>query len=697
MVIGKIRERSTLLLVLVGGALALFILTDLLTSAGFIRMGRQTQIGEIGGEPIEGQEFERQVNEAIENYKLNFNSTTVDANTQDQIREQTWNQLLRNSVMGGQMDELGILVTSEELFDMVQGNRPHAQVVRAFTNPQTQQFDQQQVIAFLKGLESDPDRKTRWLAFERDIQRLRREEKYSTLVKKGLYVTSAMAKADHVARNTNYTAAMVVKRYATVSDSTIAVTDAELNEYYQKNIKKYEQEASRDIEYVAFKVVPSQEDNEKVLNWATGLVEEFKTTDNDTVFVNRNSDKRYNAMWAGKGKGQTDSVLFSLPKGSVIGPYFENGAYQLAKVVDIKSAPDSVKARHILITPSKAGDAVKAKAKADSILAVLKADRKKFEEMAKTLSEDPGSGAKGGDLGYFAEGMMVQPFNDACFNGKKGDLVLVESQFGQHIIEVMDQKGRSEKRQIARVERAVEAGNKTYQTMFGEADAFMRGLSTDESWETIITEKGYNKRMASNLKENDRVVAGLESPREMIRWAFGAEKGATSDKVFEFGNTFVVAKLTAVREKGTAPLDDVREQVTAAVRMDKKAAQFIEAIAAALNGATEMQAVADKLSEPLEVREGIQFAAVAVPGFGREPALIGTIAALKAGQISKPIKGEQGVYAVQVTGVIDAPATDNYDASKLNLANTYISRVDYEVYESLKKKADIVDNRAKFN
>lgn len=695
MVIGKIRERSTLLLILIGGALALFVLSDLLNSAGFIRMGRQTQVGEISGEPIEGQDFEKQVNEAIENYKLNFNTTTVDGNTTDQIREQTWNQLIRTRVMGRELDELGIRVTPDELFDMVQGSRPHPQVVRAFTNPQTQKFDQQQVIAFLKSLESDPERKARWLAFEGEILRMKREEKYNNLIKKGLGATTAEAKADFLGRSVLYKADLVVKRYMMVSDSTLAVSDKELNDYYSKNMKKYEQEATRDVEYVAFKVLPSDEDNEKVKVWAQNLVKEFESSTNDTLFVNRNSDQRFNARWMTKGKSKLDSILFSLPKGAVYGPYFEGGSYRLAKVSDIKASPDSVSARHILIGTQKLTDEA-AKKKADSLLAIIKADRKRFADLAKEVSEDPGSGSKGGDLGYFAEGMMVPTFNDACFNGKKGDLVVVKSQFGYHIIEVMDQKGRSEKRSIAQVERAVDPSNRTVQAKYGDADAFARSISTDEDWETKIADQGLNKRIASNLKENDRVVAGLESPRELVRWAFGVEKGTVSKKVFEFGNTFVVAKVTAVREKGTAPLDDVREQVEAEVRKEKKAAMFAEEMQNAANGATELQGVADKLNLPLEPRENIQFATTALPGFGREPAVVGTVAGLKVGAVSRPVKGEQGVFLVQVKEATDAAMPEDLTPNKQNVSNALRSRVDFEMFEALKKKADIVDNRSKF-
>ena len=201
MVIGKIREKSTLLLVIIGGAMLAFILGDLFSSSNFLVSGSQTEVGEVAGVAIEGREFEEKVQLAIDNYKAQSGQTTVTSAVTDQLREQTWMQLLRDIVMNQEMDELGVTVTPDEIYDMVQGANPHPQVVQAFTDPKTGQFDNAQVFALLKRMEEDPELKTRWVQFEQDIAKIRRSEKYFNLIKKGLYTTTFEAENDHKAKN----------------------------------------------------------------------------------------------------------------------------------------------------------------------------------------------------------------------------------------------------------------------------------------------------------------------------------------------------------------------------------------------------------------------------------------------------------------------------------------------------------------
>ena len=694
MVIGKIREQSTLLLILIGGAMLAFILGDLLNSGGFLLNGSPTEVGEIAGNTVDGRAFEARVQESIDNYKAQTGQSTIDNATTDQLREQTWQQMVREFVLGQELDAVGVRVSPEELYDLVQGNNPHPQVVQAFTNPETGQFDQAQVIAFLKRMETDEDLKKRWIAFEKDISKLRRNEKYNNLIKKGLYVTGAEAQSDYLAKNQSATIRYVLKRYSSVADSTVQVTEADIKAYYKANKSKYEQEASRDVEFVAFKVNPSNEDFEKVKVWAERTKTEFETAENDTLLVNRESDVRFNARWLAKGElgGAIDSIMFAASKGYVEGPYLEGQTYRMAKLIGVKMAPDSVNARHILLKPQTYGSVEKAKATADSLKEVISKGGD-FATLAQQLSEDPGSGSKGGDLGWFKEGQMVPTFNDACFNGKKGDLVVVESQFGYHIINVVDQKGNTEKRAVTFIDRAVEPSTKTFQVVYGGADEFARSITSLASFDQEIASRGLNKRIASNLKENDKTIAGLENPRELIRWAYKAKKGDIS-KVFELGNTFVVAALTAVREEGFTAMEEIKDELEAGAIKEKKAAKFMQEFDAARAG--DIQTIADKMNLPVEVKENILFSATAISGLGREPALLGTVGGMETGDISKAIKGDQGVYVVYLESRSEVPSQPNYASNASMLNSSLSSRVDFEVFEALKEKAEIVDNRAKF-
>ncbi len=692
MVIGKIREKSTLLMVMIGGAMLLFVLDPTMLDSLF--SGSNTEIGEIAGTTVDGRKFQIKVDETIANYKNQTGQSSLDNATTDQLREQTWNQMVRDIVYGQEMDASGVRVSGEELYDLVQGNNPHPQVVQAFTNPQTGQFDRLQIEQFLNKMEEDDELKDRWIAFEQDIAKIRRSEKYNNLIKKGLYVTAAEAENDYVAKNESATIKYVLKRYDSVADSTIEVSDADVKKFYNDNKDKYEQEASRDVEFVVYQVKPSQEDYEKVRIWAERLKPEFETTPNDTQLVNRESDVRFNARWLAEGQlgGNIDSLMFAAEKGFVHGPYLEGETYRMAKLIGVKMAPDSVNARHILISPETVGSIAGAKAKADSIKSLIEAGAD-FGFLASQVSEDPGSGSKGGDLGWFKEGQMVPTSNDACFDGKKGDLVIVQSRFGFHIIEVLEQKGKTEKRAVAFIDRRVDAGDATYQTIYGDADEFARSITSVESFDQEVANKGLNKRIASNLKESDKTIAGLESPRAIIRWAFGAEQGDVSE-VFDLGNTFVIAVLTAVREEGFTTIDEVRDELEAGVIKEKKAKLFMEEFEAAKAG--DIQTIADKVNLPVEVKPNIQFAANAIPGLGREPALLGTVAGMVVGDISKPVKGEQGVYVVYLDSKSEALEQPSYAINAQILNSSLSSRVDFEVYEALKEKAEITDNRSKF-
>lgn len=671
-----------------------FILGDLLNSGGFLLNGSPTEVGKIAGHTVDGRAFEAKVQESIANYKEQTGQTTIDNATTDQLREQTWQQMVREFVLGEELDATGVRVSSEELYDLVQGNSPHPQVVQAFTNPETGQFDQAQVISFLKRMETDEDMKRRWVAFEKDISKLRRTEKYNNLIKKGLYVTKAEAESDYLAKNQDATIKYVLKRYSSVADSTVQVTDADIKAYYNANKSKYKQDASRDVEFVSFNVEPSNEDFERVLNWAQRLKPEFEASENDTLLVNRESDVRFSARWLAKGElgGRIDSVMFAAEKGYVEGPYLEGKTYRLAKLIGVKMSPDSVNARHILIRPETYGSVAKAKATADSLKQMI-ASGGSFAALAQQFSEDPGSGAKGGELDWFKEGQMVPTFNDACFDGKKGDLVVVRSQFGYHIIEVLDQKGNTEKRAVAFVDRAVSPSTKTFQIVYGQADEFARNITSLTSFDQEIASRGFNKRIASNLKENDKTIAGLENPRELIRWAYKAEKGNIS-KVFELGNTFVVAALTVVRKEGFTTIDEIKEELEAGAIKEKKATKFMQEFDAARAG--DIQTIADNMNLPVEVKDNILFSATAITGLGREPALLGTVGGMEAGDISKAIKGDQGVYVVSLESRAEAPAQSNYATNASILNSSLSSRVDFEVFEALKEKAEIVDNRAKF-
>ena len=707
-IIGEIRKRGGLLItIIIGVAIMAFVLGDMLGPGGSLLSSGQSEIAEIAGELISPQEFEQRVQKEIENYKQQTEQSTVDQNTIDQLRQQTWSQLLNEIILGNEYDELGIAVHPKEIWDLVTGPNPHPSIVKAFSNPQTGEFSFTNVSNFLKNMDNDPTGATRakWIIFELAIKMDRKAEKYNNLIKKGLFATTREAQRDHEAKNKIIKYRYVVQRYNSIPDSIVHVNESEINNYYDEHEKEYEQDASRAIEYVTYDVLPSAKDTLDIVDWITKINEEFSTIgglasegiEDNISFVNMNADTRFDDRYLTEGSlsDKIDSIMFNSDTGTVVGPYLEEDIYKSAKLIDVQYRPDSVEARHILMKFTAKDDLVKA----DSIKKLIE-EGSDFAELAKNISEDPGSAVKGGDLGWFAEGTMVKPFNDSCFAAKKGDLLIVESQFGVHLIEVLDQREYVKKIRVGIIDRQIEPSAKTFANIYEKANKFAAENNDKESFDNAVIEQGLITRIADNLKESDKTIIGLESPRELIRWAFRAGKGDISEP-FEFGNKFVIAVLTEVKEEGYAPLEQIRTEIEIGAKKEKKAEIIIEKIRA--NDDKDIEDMAYNLSAneeglnlTVETVENLTFSSFSIPGVGTEPELIGYIFSMKKGVLSEPLKGKSGVYVVVVDEIVEVPSIEDYSFNQFQLINNMQLRVDYEVFNALQDKANVVDNRHKF-
>lgn len=696
-VLSTIRKRVGLVIGFVGVSMLLFILGDVLSSSQGLFGNATNDVGVVAGEKIAYPEFEKRVEQMIENYKISSGQDNVDQNTTDMLREQAWSMVLNENILGTQYKELGISCSAEELYDMCTGKNIHPQVRQAFTDPNTGMFNPAEVIKFLKELPNREEKvQKQWKNFEEAIRDERIAQKYKDLIKGGIYATKEEAKADYAEKNRTANIRFVQLNYMTIADSTVNVVENDLEKYYKAHQNDYKQsETFRKIDYVTFDVVASMDDRNEALNWITSKKEAFATSANDTIFVNQNSDAPFDSSYHAKGtlSPALDTVFFSASTGTIVGPYEEGGKFKLSKLSGSSMIPDSVKARHILIKINN-NDVAASKAKADSLKNLISKGTD-FALLAMTNSEDPGSGMKGGDLGWFRKGMMVKPFEDACFNGKTGDLSIVESQFGIHLIEVTGKGALTKQIQVATIERAIEPSQKTFDDVYNKATQFAAKVQTAETFDSSVVNQGLNRRTADNLRENDKVIQGLDQPREIVRWAYSAEKGDIS-KVFTLGNSYVIALLVDIKEKGILPLEQVKDQVTAGAIKEKKAEILLEKINAQLSGASTVDALAGKLGQAPFPVENVSFSSSYIQGIGNEPRVLGTVFALTPGKLSKPIKGENGIYVVIVDKFNEpAPQTDVTTTQK-QLADSRKQRSEYEVFNALKEKANVIDNRGKF-
>ena len=699
----NIRNRGGLMVaIVIGLALGAFILGDMLNSGTQLMGPSQMKIAEIDGESIQYPDFQKKVEELSEIYKMNSQQTQIDETTGDQIREQVWQGYLQENILGKASEDLGITVSADELFDLVQGNNPHPIIQQLFKNPQTGQVDKSTILQFLKSLETSasPQQKSYWLYLENQIKQDRMRTKYNNLVSKGLYVTSQEAKESLEAKNQNANFQYIVLNYNSVPDADIKMTDSELQAYYKAHKDEYKQEKTRKIEYVTFEVLPSAADNAATQKWVTDSKAEFATVQDNEQYVNVNSDNRFDPSFYKKEElspALAEWALTAQP-GEISGPYFENNAYKVAKIDQFKMMPDSVQASHILISPQTAGSPQKAQTMVDSIKSLIERGTS-FSELAVKLSEDKGSALKGGDLGWFKRKQMVPEFEEAAFTGAINQLSIARTQYGIHLIKTTKKGQESNQVRIAILSKNVGPSKETYQKVYGETSRFASENLNSESFNKSVLEQKLDKKM-STLKEADREVAGLESSRQLVRAAFQAEKGNIlvnneGSPIFEYGNKFVVGVMTEATEEGNSTFEQAKSRVELAVSKEKKAKVLADKLSAAASGQTTLEAIASKLSIDVKEASGLNFETYSIPAAGFEPKVVGTVSSLPENKISVPIEGINGVYMAKVTAITKSSDT-NVDGEKTRLAQTLGYRAGSQVFESLKKLVEVEDKRSKF-
>ncbi len=698
-----LREKAGVLVAgVIGLSLFLFVVSDFFGRGRGQRMKQKKyyELGQIGGEYISYQDYETRLQNLLEIYKLS-GRTNIDEATNETIREQTWQQMVREKILDPQYKKLGIGVSPEELDELVLGNNPHQIVQQLFTDQKTGAFNKSFLVNFLKQTEVDETAKKYWLFFENEIVNDRMNSKYNTLVSKGLYVTSKQAEFDKNLNSNTADFSYLLKNYASISDSSVKVNESEIQTYYSNHKKSYKRTALRDIEYVTFDVIPSDDDIKQTEQWINKTKEDFATAPDPVQFINLSADSRYVGFFIPLSSVPENLKEFVKKEDlkTVFGPYIENGSYKLAKLVAVADRPDSVHVRHILLAPNQSRSLEMVKRQADSLVKLIKSGTR-FEVLAMANSDDQGSKQIGGDLGWFPEGKMVVPFNNACFSGKKGDIVQAETTYGIHIIEILDQSKNTRKYNIGYIDRKILAGSITNQKAYSEASQFAGTNDTYDKFTKSIASKGLNKRVANDIAPQQKTLPGLDNPRSLIMSLFQAQKGKivldnNQQAVFEVGEKYVVGYCTRAQEDGIAPVKDVENDIRFALIKDKKA----EIISAEFNKNNGTGKTIDDIARSmgLTVQEATQinFKSYTVQGAGTEPALIAAASVAKQGTITGPVKGTNGVFILAVNNITPAQGED-IKLIKDRLKTNFRMRGSYEAYDALRKGANIVDKRYKF-
>lgn len=694
----NIRNKSGLLLAVIGIAMLAFILGDLLKSTN--SGGGSNIVGEVMGEDVLIQNFQTKVDEGIENWKSQNQQKVLTQSTIGQIREQIWNQYVNELIMLEEYSKLGIEISDDEFFERIQGTEVHPEIskVPSFLDPVTGVFDRTRVIGYLKQIDEDQtgEARARWNGFQDYLIGVLKSEKYNSLVGKAMFVSSKEAQnaSDFNLRKRYFDYVSIP--YSSIENTIVEPTISELKSFYEENKSDYTQKQSKDVDFVVYSVVPSIEDDMQTKTELANLVLDFKSEIDYELMARRNSDNTNSRFIFSKSDELQDSKwidLFNAKQGTVIGPYLTSkGVYRIAKLAEIQSRPDSVEARHILIAPNqnRTLDSV------NNIINDLKLQIENgtnFGDLAVKYSEDPGSNTKNlrGSLGWFSEGAMVNEFNEICFTANKKDLNIVNTQFGVHLIQVTKKSKSAKKVKIAYIDRIIEPSTETFNTYYSKAASFVGQVINDGiSFDTLVEKNNLVKRSDSKVVPNKLAISGLPNSREMVRWLNKSDLNAVSE-VFQFDNSYVVATVKSVNEEGEIDFDDVKEQITTLVIKEKKGVKISQSIPK-VSSLTE---IAKTNGTTIVSNQNATFSNDNLVSIGYEPELLGSIFGSKIGDISSPIIGRNAVYVIQVNSE-DEAIIGNNSQQKKQLKNQEISNANRATINVLKDAADVKDYRVDF-
>ena len=707
--INTIREKSGVAVGAVAVGMLLFIVGGDLIGGKNRLFGRDSQVvGTVNGEKIELPEFTAALEQAKQNF-ANQQGRQPDEQATGYLRDQVWNQLLYKRAFQPEIDKLGLSVSDDELVDLVQGDNISPAIKQAFTDPKTGQLDRARLTDYLKNLDKlPPEAQAAFHNFEASLRDFDRPvNKYNALLKNSVYVTAAEAKAFDVAQNAKASFRYLFVPYTSVSDSAFKPTDAQLTDYLDRHKGRYKVEDGRSIEYVVVPEVATAQDSAELRKSMDGLAQQFRSAPNDSLFVRSNSDQPYNHAYLSPGDQTFPEKLrqqIPLVAGKVYGPYVDNNTLALYKITGTKAGTKpAARASHILIKPEGQTPEAKAaaKAKAQDILNKIKAGAD-FGTMARQFGTD-GTKDQGGDLGWFEEGRMVPQFSKAVFAATAPGLLpnLVETSFGYHIIKVTATK-TNQTYQVAAVVKTVQPSDATREAAFGKAEQLMADAGSLDAFRQLPTkDKTLQKQEAKFVARDAQAVNNLPNSREIVRWAYGfSPDGGSETKVgdvrkFDIGDQHIIAAVTDSRTKGTATIESIKPELTFAVRNELKAKQ-ITAKLQGKSGSLEDLAKVAGTGAVVQTAAGVAQGQGSIPNVGFEPDAVGRAFALKAGQKSAPIQGEQGVLVVEATTVTPPATPGDVKALRQQLAQQRQQRQDGLIYEAIKAQAKVQDNRSKF-
>ncbi len=663
----SIRNHGTILLVVVGVAMLAFILGDFLNSGSSFFNKNRENVAEIAGHQVHYTEYEAAKEQLQEVYKIETGTNDINEDLTIQLRNQAWQMMLMDYTLREQAEKIGMDVTADELSELCIGANPHQiiQQRRAFYD-ETGKFNRFALVNFLNSIAVEPEdaeqaanlqqAKNYWMYWEKAVRLTYLQEKYTNLLSNMITANNLDAKYAYEARQTSVDAQYVQQPYYAVADSLVKVTESDIKKLYNERKELYKQTPNRSIEYVSFPIVPSAEDFADVEKLIKSLENDFRTKEDIAAIVNSNSDVLYD------GRDYSEETIPAEYKDFAFGKGVKKGA-----CTELNFADDTYSIARVMDCGYN---------KADSVKLVLVANDENTEDV---------------ELGWFKASDLQKNIAEPAFNGKKGSTFTVASGMGEQTFKIAEISKATPKVKLAILSRKVTASSKTYGALYNEAKQFVVANNNADSLRQAALVQGLTATPVYALNENSDKVNELKNSRAIVRWAFEAKEGQVSD-VFECGDQFVVAALTEVNDGEYRPMEAVRAELIITATNDKKAEYIINQ----LNGVSTLEAAAELFDTDVKTAEGISLSSFRFGAAGVEPAVIGTALALEPNTMSAPVKGTNGVYVLTVgekkvaEGTLDA----TQEIMQLNMRTSY--SLPYQAVSLIEEKAEVVDNRARF-
>lgn len=698
--ISKIRKNSWVVIIMLALGMGGFVVMDMVSAASK-SSGNQYTIGQVNGEKLDWNDFQR-------SERILYPNSTGDVYGQ---RNYIWNYMVEDQLLKEEAAALGLNVGTEEMEELQFGQRLSPIIQRNFRDPNTGQMDRatlDQIKANLGTGKLQPQLEEFWKFQTGEIVKDRLQSKLAALVKKSIYTPKWMATQLQAEQGSSLDFKYVLVPLDKVSDEEVKLTDDDYKTWMKENQTKIKRkEEMRTVDFVVFNVTPTSADTTIVRDAINERIAAFRTTDNDSQFVENN----YGVMEATYFK-KADlaeviaDTVFDLPAGTVYGPYIDGVAFKAVKVLGKKMIPDSVEARHILLRAESAAEIAAATKRLDSVKTLIEAGVQSFDSLAMKVSQD-GSAQKGGDLGWSWAGRMVKPFNDLLFyTAEPGELHIITTQFGVHLVKVTGRKyvENTQGVRLAYLVEPIVPSEETQASVYDDALEFS-GQNRDVTELKAAVEKKpeLSIETAQGLTANAYQFSTLGSggtSRDIIRWAFQPDTkvGMVAPEVYVYDEPtlfynarYVVPALKSVMKAGESTLAEVKEMYAAQVTAKKKG----EILAAKITS-KDLDAVASQFGVQVDTFNNINFNMSYLQGLGNENTLIGKVTALQQGESAGPIIGVSGVYVVQVINRTEASLSTDIASFAQQLSMTSRSSIDSRLMEAIKSSAKIKDNRYKF-